>query len=67
LNAVAQGFEPMDKATLETGAVMLVEVGAAEIVIEIGPGQQPIGDDEDGMANSDNRLLFPRRATRRRY
>ena len=49
----------MDQPTLDTRAIMFVEVGAAEIVVEVWPGQQPVSADRDSMADGDNRFLLP--------
>ena len=66
-DAVSQGFQATDQATLDSGAVALVELGSAEVVVSgVGGGvaEQMARDAETGAAEGGGRSLGSTTAAR---
>jgi hypothetical protein len=55
---VAQVLEAADEAVFQAFAATLVEVLDPEVVIDLTAAQQVLDDDQDGVAESDGRLLL---------
>ena len=59
LHGVAEAFEAVDQSALDPRAIAIVEVRTPQILIEVGSGQEPVGDDQNRMPDSDSGLLSP--------
>jgi hypothetical protein len=57
IDLVAQVLKAPDEAALETFAATLVEVLDPKVVVHLAAAEQVVHDDQDGVAESDGRLL----------
>src|SRR5229473_5084422 len=55
---VSEVLEALDEPMLEAFAATFVEVLDAEVVIHLAAAEQVVDDDQDGMAESNGRLLL---------
>ena len=58
LDGVAQCFQAVDQSTGDVLFVALIEIARSEIGVIHPVAQQVMGDDEDGVADGDDRLLL---------